>query len=329
MQAFADGYFLQFYDNVSRFEDATPVTILDGEVTSNIDFEMNRGGTISGTAVNGLGEPLKGANVQAYTKGIRGADDIYWFGGGVTDENGEYTLSGLESGEYIVSIHYYTRFYSITEWYDNASSEQEATPVVVVLGSDTEGIDFEVETPTEFGSISGNVSREDGTPLQTATVRLESLEDSNFQFYAVAYPDENGSYTINNVPVGKYRVALDYWSDWFYDVIWYDQVSSPEDATPVEVTNNQEVQGINFTVTTHEGVVSGKVTNVEGKPIANANIQLHNAYRGEPFPGERFIWAYANTDAEGNYSIEGLPDGEYIVSVFYCYFLGMYPDLVA
>ena len=30
--------------------------------------------------------------------------------------------------------------------------------------------------------------------------------------------------------------------------------------------------------------------------------------------------AYANTDTDGNYRIEGLPDGEYVVSAFFCYF---------
>ena len=39
---------------------------------------------------------------------------------------------------------------------------------------------------------------------------------------------------------------------------------------------------------------------------------------GRPFEDAN-VWAYANTDLSGAFSIDQIPDGEYLVSVFYCY----------
>ena len=230
VQAYADGYFPQYYDGVSTFDQATPVTIVDGEETSGINFLMNRGGTISGTLVDALGEPIAGASIQAYTHGDRDQDYEYWYGWASSDEDGNYTITGLNSGEYIVSANYYAHYFSITEWYDDAQTESDATPVPVVLGEDTQGIDFVFDTPTEFGSVAGTIVNEDGEPVQNALVRLESINTPNFYYYSFAFPDENGNYVIDNAPAGEYRVVLEYWTNWFYDVLWYDQASSPEDA---------------------------------------------------------------------------------------------------
>lgn len=320
VQAHADGYFTQYYDGVSIFDQATPVTIADGEETSDINFAMNRGGTISGTIVDAQGDPIYGANIQAYTQGGRGQDYEYWYGWASSDQDGNYTISGLNSGDYIVSASYYGHYFSVTEWYDDAQTESDATPVPVILGQGTDGIDFTIDTPTDFGSVAGNITNEDGAPVQNAIVRLESVDSPNFFYFSYAFPDENGNYVIEKAPAGEYRVILEYWTDWFYDVLWYDQAESPEDATPIEIVADEQVSDINFVIPVFEGVITGRVTNVEGKPIANAHIQLNNPFRGEPGADGPYIWAYANTDADGNYRIEGLPDGEYVVSAFFCYF---------
>ncbi len=320
IQVFAEGYFTQYYSGVERLEDATTVQITDGEVTDNVNFAMNRGGSISGTAVNEAGEPIAGASVQAYVPYSRGIDFEYHYGWAATDENGNYTISGLSSGDFVVNLHYYTNYYSVSEWYDNADSEEDATEVPVVIGEETEGINFVLNTPSEFGSISGQITREDGTPVETAIVRIESIDTSNFYFFNFAYPTQNGFYEIAKVPTGNYRVIVEYWSDWFYDVMWYEQANNPEDATPVEVLTDEQTQQIDFVIPVANGVLTGNVTNIEGKPVANAHIQLTNTNRGDDTGIGGYLWAYATTDRDGNYRIEGLPDGEFYLSYFFCYF---------
>ncbi len=320
VQAYAEGYFNQFYDGVADIENATTVLIVDQEVTENIDFAMNRGGTISGTVTDANGEPLAGASIQVSAINDRGDYYGYYYGWAVSDDAGNYIVSGLGDGDYVVSIYYHGQNFSVNKWYDNAATFEDATPVSVALGEDTSNINFVIESPTAFGSIAGTLSMEDGSPLQNAIVRLESIDTPGFYFFSYAYPDDNGSYVLDDVPVGTYRVVMEYWTNWFYDSIWYEQADNPEDATPVQVAENEQVNDINFVIPVAEGVISGVVTNVEGKPIANAYIQLNNAYRDDGTGSGVYLWAYANTDNNGAFTIEGLPDGEYIISAFFCYF---------
>lgn len=318
VQAYAEGYFNQFYDGVLNIEHATTVAVIDQETASDINFAMNQGGTISGTVTGADGAPISGANIQVSALRERGDYDGYFYGWAVTDDAGSYTVSGLGDGDYVVGVHHYGPNYYVNKWYDNAGSFEEATPVPVTLGEDTSDINFVIESPTAFGSIAGALRLEDGAPLQNAIVRLESIDTPGFYYFDYAYPDENGNYAMDDVPVGTYRVVLEYWTNWFYDVMWYDQADNAEEATPVMVVENERVTDINFVVPVAEGVISGVVTNTEGKPIANAYIQLNNAYRDDGTGV--YLWAYANTDNEGKFTIEGLPDGEYVVSAFFCYF---------
>ena len=123
------------------------------EETRNIDFALNRGGTISGRISDRDGEPIVGAYVNAHTGFATDIDFAYNYGWAVTDEEGKYTMSGLRSGAYIVSASASTSWYTITKWYDNVTSVEEATPVSVVHNQDTPGIDFEFELIVDLSLI--------------------------------------------------------------------------------------------------------------------------------------------------------------------------------
>ena len=320
----AEWFFGETYDNIPIFEDGepTPVPVVDGENTPDINFSLSRGGTISGQLIDQDGEPIVGAEVWAFPPNEQGepnSDYPYIYGYGSTDENGNYLLSGLFEGEYLVQANVYNRFLTVTQWYENADRFEDATPVAVVFGENTPNIDFNIDITTDLGSLSGYIRNEDGTPLLEAQVRLESLTNPNFYYYLAAYPDADGMYRFDEVPADSYRVALEYWTDWYYRVIWYEDAISPENATPVAVIKDQETENINFTLPESNGEISGVVLDEEGTPIPNVYIQLGANGFGYPFE-DTFLWGYATTDDEGRYSIPNIPDGEYYISVFFCYF---------
>ena len=323
--AAAEGYFEQVY-NDSTGADGILVTVVDGEDTSGIDFNLHKGGTISGQIVDGEGQPIAGANIEAYPQHDFEPypDERNFYGWATTDENGNYTISGLGDASYIVSAHVYGEWFNITRWYDNADRFEDATPVPVAFGDDVSGIDFVFDVTTEVGSLAGRIIMEDGTPATQAWVRLESVDRPNFYFYGNAHPDSDGNYVLRNVPVGAYRVVLEYWTQWFYNVMWYDGATNPEEATPVEILADQRTEGIDFEIPGADGVLQGTVTDKSGKPIANAFIQISSDGFGRPYEDIDLgrpidLWAYANTDRDGAFSIEHIPDGEYVIAVFYCY----------
>ena len=322
VSAEAEWFFGETYDNVPIFEqgNATPVAVADGENTPDIDFSLSRGGTISGQIVNQDGEPITNAEVWAYPLNEQGDPDRpEYYGYSTTDENGNYLVSGLFEGDYVVQVHIYNQFYSMVRWYDNADRVEDATPVSVVFEENTPGIDFTVDVSMDTGNLSGLIQYENGSAVLSAQVRLESLTNPAFYYYITAQPDADGKYRFTEVPEGTYRVALEYWTDWYYRVIWYENAVSPENATPVEIIKDQETENINFVLPESDGEITGIVTDENGTPIPNVYIQLSSGGFGHPYE-DAFFWGYATTDNEGRYSLPNIPDGEYYVSAFFCSF---------
>lgn len=318
--AYAEGYFGEGFDPNSSIDEIV-VTVEDGQEVTDVNFHLSPGGTISGTLTDGDGNPISRATINAFPPSDREPypDVVGSYGWATTDENGNYKMTGLFDGAYIVSAQIYEQWFSATMWYDDADQREDATPVPVSFGEETTGIDFKFDLTTDTGSLSGRITAEDGTPVQEAWVRLESIDSPNFYYHQNAFANERGEYVFEEVPIGTYRVVLEYWTSWHYGILWYDQASNPEDATPVEIAIDQRTENINFTLPATDGTLEGTVVDLSGRPVANAYIQLSNSDIGRPFYGGD-LWAYATTDAAGNFRIENLPDGEYFASMFFCYF---------
>ena len=89
----------KWYQDANRFEnDPPPIDVATPNETSNIDFILDEGGTISGQIVDAAGTPLQdiGINVRDSTG--------YLVGEGYSDSAGYYTVDCLSSGDYYVRV---------------------------------------------------------------------------------------------------------------------------------------------------------------------------------------------------------------------------------
>ncbi|MEZ4702247.1 MAG: carboxypeptidase regulatory-like domain-containing protein [Rhodothermales bacterium] len=321
VEAWAAGYFHQFYDGVERMDLATAVPVGSDATVSGIDFRLERSGSISGTVSSPDGSPIPNASIYVQTDFTMPPDSmyidpIYWAG---TDEEGRFTVTGLSAGQYLVQAQAYGQWFTVYAWYDGVTRIEDATPVAVENGRDTPGIDFELDLVGTTGSISGTVTTADGEPAREAYLRLEPFSDVPIYLSAFARTDENGTYTFENIPVGSYRVALDYWTDVFYTTIWYDQVYRWEEATPVDVQENETTAGIDFTLPRADGVIEGRVVDQDGHPVAGAYV--FSSPGSYVYPMDiGFGMAFGMTDSDGRYTIQRLIDGEYYVWTSSCLF---------
>jgi len=232
-------------------------------------------GSISGTVTAAdTSEPLANVTVIAGNRELRIRRNAR------TDEQGNYTITGLPPGEYLVGARASGTPY-VGEFYDGARSPDEATPVTVNEAGETTGIDFTLD---RGGSITGQVVAEDtdaplaGVAIVIRPVRPQpgaSVERPEGAPPAAglmapgapkpvpaappqgrrhrrhprpaAITDENGMYTVQGLPAGEYIVvAIGVRQG--YGVEFYQEAASPEDATPVAVELGQTVEGINFTL---------------------------------------------------------------------------------
>ena len=195
--------------------------------------------------------------------------------------------------------------------------------------------------PATFGSISGTVTAADsGEPLADAVVIAGNRE---LRIHRSARTDAEGRYTITGLPPAEYLVAARAPHSPYVGE-FYDGARSPDEATPVTVNEAAETTGIDFTLD-RGGVITGQVTAEDtGAPLAGVAIvirpvrpqtaagaarpegvppalQQEAPGRPQPAPGalprgrrhRRHPRPAAVTDENGNYTVQGLPAGEYIV----------------
>ena len=173
VHAWAEGYLGEFYDDSPCWQDADPVMVAeDGEVLG-IDFALSVGGSIRGRIHDGVAA-VPGAIVNAWPADrdsvIIDPPDCRGHGNGamaVADREGNYVLSGLESGHYVVLAEA-PEF--LPTFYGGGQDPEHATPVGVTAPHVTSGIDIALE---RGGAITGSVHDEaTGAPIAGAQVEI-------------------------------------------------------------------------------------------------------------------------------------------------------------
>ena len=203
----------------------TGVVVRPGQETTGVDFQLpGEPGTINGQVVdavtnqgipNALVEVLSGDNV------IKTA---------TTDAQGNFTISEVPVGTYAVRA-------SAPNYKPNTVTGVQ----VPTAGTVTVTIALSQAQP---GSISGRVTRVDGTPVggvrvevvQPATGEVVASTTTDAAFTTVG--DYQRNYLITNVPLGTYTVRVN--APGF--------TSTPTQATGVTVQEATETRNINFTL---------------------------------------------------------------------------------
>jgi hypothetical protein len=246
--------------------------------------------------------PIEGIEVCAYEAGSE-------FGEfpsercSTTTKEGEYTITSLPSGSYKVEflappeggLNY------ITQYYNGASSLETATAVAVSAGATTVGINAQMKIG---GKLSGKVT-DASTHIALKGIFVCAIVPSR-EIGDCVMTDTSGEYTISGLAGGKYKVLFGPGgSTGGYITQYYNGASSLETATTVTVTVEQTTSEINAQMQVG-GKISGTVT---------------NAATGSPLKGV-FVCALVSstepagcelTNSSGQYTIEGLPSGQYRV----------------
>jgi len=201
-----------------------------------------------------------------------------------------------------------------------------------------------------FGSVAGVVTNEEGKPLVNIAITLNkkitvAQKDAFSSVYTV-YTRADGSYSIEKVAGGEYyvyaRQALEkshIKPTEFYQSVWYVDAVSIDKATSIKVVDKNKVT-VDFKLKKYVvptpvfATVTGKVTNIESKPIANAYIvvMLDNSktsgsvVSNNSLPNENLQTANlgtfnnvafkAITDKDGNYKVSLPVNNKYIFASF-------------
>jgi hypothetical protein len=208
--------------------------------TANVQVMIYRGGTVNGTVSFDDGAPAAGVAVQALilaasTSGAQttaNTQQATFAAFSRTDDRGQFRLTGLTDGTYIVLAAPRSIF---PIYYGNTIERSHAKRLDVHAGDEATGADIQIPV-VGMHRVTGVVtSQQDGHPLARASVQLRLSSGDNGTISAMTTSD--GSFTFNAVPDGKFTVLVLN----AYDPTTHAGYASPGQAVEVSGTDVTDV----------------------------------------------------------------------------------------
>lgn len=254
--------------------------------------------TITGTVTREAdGTPVD--NVGVFVSSTAGGFSF----NGYTDVNGDYAVTGLPAGEYVVHFSPLPGYGLADEYWDNAAQWFSADRIQTAGGETIADIDAALAAPPVPGSITGTVTREaDGSPVVGATVSA-SMTGGGWGWGSTT-TGVDGSYTLPALEPGAYVLTFRADGTDLVTEYWDDAVDWTA-ATPVALTSGGAATGINAELAVG-GTVSGTVTRTDGgSPAEGVQVEVQAENGG--------IVGQTHVGADGTYQIGGLATGAYTV----------------
>jgi carboxypeptidase family protein len=198
--------------------------ISEGDNIAGIDFDLVRGGVITGKVTDGDGRPVVEEEVSLLAAEYPPSGPSYVRGDFRTDDRGIYRMFGLRPGRYKVSIGEESlsilhgsrsvRTIPIT-FYPDVTDAAKAKIVEVDAGTEATNIDITLARAPRTFSVSGRVlNRETDEPITNVaislmkTVIIDAHNSSGFGGGTDVRTNTNGEFILEKLPAGKYSVSI-------------------------------------------------------------------------------------------------------------------------
>jgi hypothetical protein len=288
--------------------------------------------TVSGRVVTAAeGSPLKSARVALIREHGRSSPRMY---AATSDSDGHFTLKDVAPGRYNF---FATRTGYVDQPYQSNGIDGGAV-LALQPGQQLTDVLFRLNMAAV---ITGHVNNEDGEAMIRVGVTAlrrpseeEAIEEGSNASRKLeptpvssAQTDDRGEYRLFGLKPGEYYIkATDSFQhdmnmysgqDQFireflgseYAPVYFPGVPRLSQAQAVSVGAGAEVQ-VDFAMRQVKTVeISGRVIGRDGTRAAEVSINLDEA-QGEDYSSER----YTSTDANGNFSLKGIPPGSYVIT---------------
>jgi len=306
------GYIQTFYPSGFDLSTAATVTVTAAN-TVNVNIAMQPGGTITGTIRDRVtNSPISGASVA-----IQRVASSTFFGDftATTDASGNYTITGLHPGEWLISAQATGHMLA---WYsgdpNNPATDFSSSLPTQITGT---SVVNNVSLSLQLGGaeIRGRVTRSDtGQPVTVGTgVTIRGPWPRTTTITQIrSLTNEQGDYSFSGLGPGRYIIEADRVLQPNGTAIGFFPFGSisRNSAVPVTVTDGAVVTA-DFQVTAFAGnaiprSIRGTLKDSSNNPIRNAFV-----FAAEPTGtgSVRFVGAFD----DGSFTVDGLAPGRYVI----------------
>ena len=302
-----DLYLPEYYPKQKTLATATPINVNLNQVTQ-IDIALARSGILKGVVTaESSGNPTE--NTRITVKNVdTGAVTL-----GSTNSTGDYSIVGLETGDYLIHFNPYN-FYSHTDYnsffgllpeYFNNKTAYEAAETIHIPQGITTVLNSELRTA---GYISGFVTTADTNQPLSVYMQLEK-EDTGcggWFFIESGYSSHtNGQYIFRVLDSGNYRITVRPTTHYSDDINAYADYTSSEFSVTAGQMTKQD-----FSLT-KGGRISGQVTAADtNNPLESIWVEIYAQNQS----GSGFeLRDSTTTSANGYFTTTGLATGDYYI----------------
>ncbi len=305
------GYLGHSYGQRAPNRPGKPLKLEPGQHLRDLVFRLMPTSVIAGHVYDEEGDPVMGAMVQVLRYNIiNGQPQMSQFGGGTTNDVGEYRIAGLAPGRCYLSASYTAQQMGgmalqqgyAPVYYPGTNRLGDAAPLELGPGDEKRDVDLTL-LPTPAVRLRGQVFNSiTGKPAQGAYVSLtwrEAGTGFSFQYGGASAQDAEGNFEIRGVPPGSY-VLMAYWNDKNQQYFGRELIE----------VGTSAVDGINLVI--GPGLeLKGRVS-VEGKAqLGLAGLQIGLQPR-DMMTGTQ----PASVESDGTFVLKNVADGAYRLNLW-------------
>lgn len=329
LQASSDNHVSQMFDHVACAGDlqtqcdltnAVVVNVTNADI-SDVNFSLQELASIHGTVTYDVAPPNPYAT-ELIVENI----DTHLDMTAATDANGNFTFGPLAIGTYQIYANptgYFSQVYGGTDCASptcDAELPNSMTIAITAFGQQAVAGFSLHSLPTVSGHVQDAAS---GLPLANVSILASDSPPLNFVTTGSATTDQNGNYTLVDLPAGRYYLwatSPDH-GDQIFDGILCENFGTPFSFYPRATCNVSSATLLTIAPGQTPGVFdfslvrSGRITGtarVNAGP--NSDIPAVNA-AVTIYDGTGASIAAAGTDTFGNYVVNDLPAGAYYAAV--------------
>jgi len=183
---------------------------------------------------------------------------------------------------------------------------------IEILGADIEGISMTLRPGAQLeGRLAIDGRRGSKAPLlPTLRVRAPFTDGTSFGDALTGTVQSDGTFVLRGLMNGGHQIVVDgLQPPWVVKSILYR--GSDITDRQIDISAKEQFKDVRITITDASSIVTGVVKNARNVPVANVGVLV--------FPNVPLFWMRTNrrmrvayTDAEGRFTLPGLPSGEYV-----------------